>query len=198
MRALWSEPWPWYVAGPLIGLVVPLLLIVGGKLFGISSNLRHLCAALPVPASVKPSFLRYDWRRTGGWNLVFALGMIAGGWLSSQLLGTPDVGTHISEATRTDLAALGLTSFTGYAPADLFAWSALTSPVGFVLVVVGGFLVGFGARWAGGCTSGHAISGLAALQVPSLVAVIGFFVGGLLVTHLVYPVLLPALLAGAR
>lgn len=198
MRSPWTEPWPWYVAGPLIGLVVPLLLIVGGKLFGISSNLRHLCAALPVPASAKPAFLRYNWRRTGSWNLVFALGMIAGGWLSTWLLGTPDAGAHISEATRADLGALGVTSFAGFAPADVFTWSALMSPAGLLLIVVGGFLVGFGARWAGGCTSGHAISGLSALQVPSLVAVIGFFAGGLLMTHLVYPVLLPAVLAGAR
>ena len=58
------------------------------------------------------------------------------------------------------------------------------------MVLGGGFLVGFGARWAGGCTSGHAISGLADLQVPSLVAVVGFFVGGLAVTHLVLPLLL--------
>lgn len=198
MRELLSGTWPWYVAGPLIGLLVPLLLVVGGKLFGISSNLRHLCAALPLPASAKPAFLRYDWRRTGGWNLVFAVGMIAGGWLATSVLGTPDVGAQVSEATRADLGALGVTSFSGYAPADLFSWTTLGSPVGLVMVVVGGFLVGFGARWAGGCTSGHAISGLAALQLPSLVAVIGFFAGGLLVTHLVYPVLLPALLGGAR
>lgn len=197
MRALLSNPWPWYVAGPLIGLIVPVLLVVGGKVFGISSNLRHLCAMLPVPETAKPSFLRYDWRRNGSWNLVFALGMVAGGWLASSTLGVPDVAAHISDATRADLQALGLTSMSGYAPAELFSWRAMLSPVGLVMVVLGGFLVGFGTRWAGGCTSGHAISGLAALQVPSLVAVIGFFAGGLLVTHLVYPVLLPALLGGA-
>ncbi len=196
MRTLLSGPWPWYVAGPLIGLIVPLLLVVGGKLFGISSNLRHLCAAVPLPDAAKPAFLRYNWRRNGAWNLVFALGIVVGGWLASATLGVPDVGAHISEATRADLGALGITSLSGYAPADLFSWSSLSSPVGLVIVVVGGFLVGFGARWAGGCTSGHAISGLASLQVPSLVAVIGFFAGGLLVTHVLYPVLLPRLLGG--
>lgn len=193
MRSLLTDVWPWYVAGPLIGLIVPLLLVVGGKVFGISSNLRHLCAAVPFPDAAKPAFLRYDWRRTGGWNLLFALGIVVGGWLATATLGVPDVGAHISEATRADLGALGITSLTGFAPADLFSWQRLGSPVGLVMVVVGGFLVGFGARWAGGCTSGHAISGLAALQLPSLVAVIGFFAGGLLVTHVVYPLLLPAL-----
>ncbi len=194
MRTLLSGVWPWYVAGPLIGLIVPLLLVVGGKVFGISSNLRHLCAALPLPDAAKPAFLRYNWRRTGAWNLVFALGIVVGGWLATATLGVPDVGSHLSEATRADLGALGLTSLSGYAPAELFSWHALGAPAGLVMVVLGGFLVGFGARWAGGCTSGHAISGLAALQLPSLVAVIGFFAGGLLITHLVYPVLLPALL----
>ena len=196
MRALLSGPWPWYVAGPLIGLIVPLLLIVGGKTFGISSNLRHLCAAVPLPRTWRPSLLQYDWRRTGLWNLVFALGMVAGGWFAASTLGVPDAGAHISEATRADLAALGVTTLSGFAPAQLFAWSALGRPVGLVVIVLGGFLVGFGARWAGGCTSGHAISGLAALQVPSLLAVVGFFAGGLFVTHLVYPVLLPLVLGG--
>jgi uncharacterized membrane protein YedE/YeeE len=192
-----SGPWPWYVAGPLIGLIVPFLLIVGGKTFGISSNLRHLCAALPVPEGARPALLRYNWRRVGAWNLVFALGIAAGGALTAVTFGVPEAGAHISEATRADLGALGLTTLDGFAPAALFSWRALGAPVGLVLVVLGGFLVGFGARWAGGCTSGHAISGIAALQVPSLLAVVGFFAGGLLVTHLVYPVLLPRLLGGA-
>ena len=185
---------PWYVAGPLIGLVVPLLLIVGGKVFGISSNLRHLCAAVPLPSSLKPGFLRYDWARTGRWNLVFALGILLGGVLASVLFGEPNAGAQISEATRSDLAALGLRDFSGLAPSQLFSMKSLVSPIGLVFVVAGGFLVGFGARYAGGCTSGHAISGLAALQMPSLVAVVGFFAGGLLVTHVLYPILLPVIL----
>lgn len=185
---------PWYVAGPLIGLVVPLLLIVGGKVFGLSSNLRHLCAAVPLPSSLKPGFLRYDWARTGRWNLVFALGILLGGVLASVVFGEPNAGAQISEATQSDLAALGLRDFSGLAPSQLFSMKSLVSPVGAVFVVLGGFFVGFGARYAGGCTSGHAISGLAALQMPSLVAVVGFFAGGLLVTHLLYPILLPVIL----
>jgi uncharacterized protein len=185
-----SAPWPWYVAGPLIGLVVPLLLVLGGKVFGISANLRHMCAAVPAPARIKPGFLRYDWRRVGAWNLVFVLGIGLGGLLSVLLFGEPDAGGAISAATQSDLAALGITDLSGLVPADLISWGALGSAAGIIAVIVGGFLVGFGARYAGGCTSGHAISGLADLQLPSLVAVIGFFAGGLLVTHLLLPILL--------
>jgi uncharacterized protein len=185
-----SAPWPWYVAGPLIGLVVPVLLLVGGKVFGISANLRHMCAATPAPERLKPSFLRYDWKKAGAWNLFFIGGVALGGFLAVALLGMPDAGQSISEATRTDLAALGVRDFSGLVPGDLFSWSALLSPVGFLVIVLGGFLVGFGARYAGGCTSGHAISGLADLQLPSLVAVLGFFAGGLLVTFGILPLVL--------
>lgn len=185
-----AGPWPWYVAGPLIGLVVPVLLVFGGKVFGISANLRHLCAATPVPARVKPAFLRYDWRHAGLWNLVFVVGIGLGGFLSLALFGLPDTGASIAEATRADLAALGLRDLSGLVPSELFSWEVLTSLPGLLTIVGGGFLVGFGARYAGGCTSGHAISGLADLQLPSLVAVVGFFAGGLLATYLLLPLLL--------
>lgn len=182
-----AEAWPWYVAGPLIGLIVPLLLLLGGKQFGISSNFRHLCAAI-YPG--RNEFLRYDWKSSGLWNLVFAAGVMIGAYIATHVLGDPEAMIGISEATRADLAALGVQRFEGMVPADIFAWDAVLSLPGLIFVVLGGFLVGFGARYAGGCTSGHAISGLSALEFPSLVAVIGFFVGGLIVTHLLLPVIL--------
>lgn len=185
-----QDPWPWYVAGPLIGLLVPTLLIFGGKAFGLSANLRHACAALPVPERAKPGFLRYDWRSTGLWNLVFALGIAVGGFLGLRVFSDPSDPLALSAETVESLRGLGITEFTGVVPEQLISWSALASPVGLLMVVGGGFLVGFGARWAGGCTSGHAISGLADLQRPSLVAVVGFFLGGLAVTHLLLPALL--------
>ena len=183
-----QDPWPWYVAGPLIGLVVPALLLFGGKAFGLSANLRHACAALPAPS--KPGFLRYDWRSAGLWNLVFAVGIAVGGFVGVRLLSDPAAPLAISPETVAALAGLGVTDLTGFVPGQLVSWSALATPAGALVVLGGGFLVGFGARWAGGCTSGHAISGLADLQVPSLVAVAGFFAGGLLVTHVVLPLLL--------
>lgn len=184
------SPLPWYVAGPLIGLVVPLLLLIGGRWFGISSNFRHLCAALPVPDRVRPSFFRYGWRTTGGWNLAFALGIAVGGFIGMHGLSDPSAPIALAPGTVEALAALGVRDLTGLVPADLVSWRALATPAGALLVVGGGFLVGFGARWAGGCTSGHAISGLAGFQIPSLVAVLGFFGGGLFVTHVVLPLLL--------
>lgn len=181
-----KQPWPWYVAGPLLGLIVPILLMIGGKVFGVSSNFRHTCAAC-LPGKIE--FFHYDWKKTGIWNLVFLAGTIGGGFLGGWLLNNPEP-IDLSRQTIDDLQSLGITNFTGFMPEELFHWSQLTTLPGVVVMVVGGFLVGFGARYAGGCTSGHAISGLANLQVASLLAVIGFFIGGLLVTHLIYPLLL--------
>ncbi len=183
-------PWPWYLAGPLIGLIVPALLLFGGKAFGLSANLRHGCAALPVPERARPAFFRYDWRAAGTWNLVFALGIAGGGFVGIVLLSDPSAPLALSAPTVTALADLGVTDLAGFVPAQLVSWAALATPAGAVMVLGGGFLVGFGARWAGGCTSGHAISGLADFQLPSLVAVVGFFGGGLLVTHVLLPLLL--------
>ena len=185
MSDLLTAPWPWYVTGPLLGLVVPGLLVVGNRSFGVSSNLRHLCA---IVAPIKPPFLRYDWRQVGGWNLAFLCGALLAGGLIGWLIPSPTIA--ISDQTVRDLAALGVRDVSGYVPASLFSWSALATARGLALIVGGGFLVGFGTAYAGGCTSGHGITGLAALQLPSLVAVLGFFAGGLAGTHVVLPLLL--------
>ncbi len=187
MQILLREPWPWYVAGPLIGLLVPTLLLIGGKQFGISSNLRHICSAV-LPK--KPDFLHYDWRAVGSWNLVFAVGIFSGGFLASQWLGG-GTSVQVADATEQALAGIGfdMTSV-GLVPSELFSLGSLVTVPGFVAVVIGGFLVGFGARYAGGCTSGHAISGLSDLQPTSLLAVVGFFAGGLFATHVILPLLM--------
>lgn len=186
MIDLLARPWPWYVAGPLIGLFVPALLLLGGRQFGVSSNLRHLCAAC-LPRRV--DYFDYDWKRSGLWNLTFILGVVVGGFIAAHWLAGQGPAA-ISEATRGDLAALGVRDFSGLVPADLFSWSTLSGGAGLIAVVVGGFLVGFGTRYAGGCTSGHAITGLADLQLPSLIAVVGFFAGGLITTYLILPLIL--------
>jgi hypothetical protein len=159
-------PWPWWVGGAAIGLVVPLLLLLANRHFGVSSTLRHLCAAC---APAKPAYLRYDWRKES-WSLCFAAGLVAGGWIAQHGL------------TREVREVM---------PLDSFSFEALGTPRGFLSMVVGGFLVGFGSRWANGCTSGHAIMGLSLRRPASLVAVIGFFAGGLFVTWLVLPAVLP-------
>jgi len=188
MTAWLYREWPWYVAGPLIGLFVPTLLIAGNKVFGISGNLSHLCAAI---APGKLEFFRYDWRKAGLWNLVFLAGVLIGGFLAFH--GGPAQDIAISAETRTALVRLGIHDFSGVAPRELFTWHALLTFRGFVSVVVGGFLVGFGTAYAGGCTSGHAISGLANFQLPSLIAVFGFFAGGLAATYFILPFVLGGL-----
>jgi uncharacterized membrane protein YedE/YeeE len=177
-----SQPWPWYVAGPLIGLIVPALLLVGGKTFGVSENLRHICAAV-LPTT---DFVRYDWREQGAWNLTLIVGAAIGGFVASAFVANPDP-IGISAATVREMAALGITDVDGMVPESIFSWSALPTVQGIVLIVIGGFLIGFGSKYGGGCTSGHAIMGLADLQLPSLIAVVGFFVGGLVMTHVLFP-----------
>ncbi len=179
------QPWPWYVAGPLIGLIVPILLLIGNKQFGVSSNLRHACAAC-IPGKV--NFFQYDWKKAGGWNLIFIGGTVLGGFIGGWLLSDPHP-VNLSHQAVADLKTLGITHFTGMMPQNLFSWENLASIQGITVMVIGGFLVGFGARYAGGCTSGHAISGLADLQWASLLAVMGFFAGGLITTYLLYPLL---------
>jgi uncharacterized protein len=179
-------PWPWYVAGPLFGLMVPILLYVGNRSFGVSSNFRHACAAI-IP--VRPELLRYDWKSVGGWHLTFAVGVLIGGFIAGNVIGHPET-IAIADATQADLQALGISDLTGFMPAEIFALDALLTFPGFLFLVVGGFLVGFGTAYAAGCTSGHGITGLASFQLPSLIATVGFFVGGLLGTHLLLPLVL--------
>jgi len=180
--ALLLRPWPWYLAGPLIGLFVPALLLLDNKQLGVSSNLRHLCAAL---APRKVSFFRYEWKEAGLWNLVFLAGVVLGGFIGGNLLAAPAVA--IATGTHADLAALGIHDFSGLAPRELFSWSSVLTLRGLVLLVAGGFCVGFGTAYAGGCTSGHGIAGLANLERPSMIAVLGFFAGGLLATFVLLP-----------
>ena len=185
--ALLMDPWPWYVTGPLIGLVVPILFVVANKQFGLSSNLMHICAII---ARGKSDLLNYEWKRIGLWNLTSALGLVLGGFVAVFLLSQPEQVVGISESTRSDLIALGITDFVGLVPREIFSFESLATGRGLIMIVGGGFLVGFGSRYAGGCTSGHGITGLSNLQIPSLVAVLGFFVGGFISTFLLLPLAL--------
>jgi len=180
-----KQPWPWYVAGPLIGLTVPLLLILGNKTFGVSSTLRHICAAC-IPANIP--FFKYDWKKEI-WNFFFVAGILIGGVLTAQFLSNADP-VAINPKLTTELAGYGITNSGGLVPADLFNWPALLSAKGIILIVAGGFLVGFGTRYAGGCTSGHAIMGISNLQVPSIIATCSFMAGGFIVANLVLPLIL--------
>jgi uncharacterized protein len=180
-----SKPWPWYVAGPLIGLIVPALLILGNKSFGISSSLRHACAAC-LPSNI--SFFQYDWKKEI-WNIFFVLGILFGGIVAISFLSNPhDV--IINSQLVGELQTYGITDLKGQMPSQIFSIESLLSFRGFIFIILGGFLVGFGARYAGGCTSGHAIMGLSTLQWPSLVATCCFMVGGILMANFGLPILL--------
>lgn len=179
------EPWPWYVAGPLIGLTVPALLLIGNKSFGISSSLRHICAAC-LPARIP--FFHYDWKKEA-WNLFFVAGVFLGGVFSSAALSNP-AAVEINPALAAELNGYGINDYSGLVPVQVFSWENLLSLQGFIMMIAGGFLVGFGTRWAGGCTSGHAIMGLSSLQWPSLVATCCFMAGGFLMANLILPFIL--------
>lgn len=180
-----SQPWPWYVAGPVIALTLFSLLYFGRE-FGVSSNLRTLCT---IGGGGKFSdFFKIDWKNQL-WNLIFVLGSTVGGFIAAYwLTGSEGNLAHISNATVQDLQALGIDIKQGEVPMvpEFLNWTSLKS---WILLLSGGFLVGFGTRYAGGCTSGHAISGLANLQLPSLIAVIGFFIGGLFMTFVLFPLI---------
>ncbi|MCB0278926.1 MAG: YeeE/YedE family protein [Calditrichaeota bacterium] len=180
-----SQTWPWYVSGPLIGFTVPLLLLTGNKQLGVSSSLRHICAAC-LPANI--NYLKYDWKKQS-WNLLFVAGLFVGGIIGNLLLNNHQP-AQITQHTHTVLESYGIHNFYGLLPADLINSDSLFGFVGFSLTVIGGFLVGFGTRYANGCTSGHAIMGIANLQFASVIAAIGFFVGGMLMTHFIFPYLL--------
>lgn len=180
-----KQPWPWYVAGPLIGLIVPALLIIGNKSFGISSSLRHICASC-VPAGIP--FFKYDWKKEI-WNLFFVAGILLGGIAAANFFSDP-AQMDVHPELAAELSSYGITDFSNLVPVDLMNWPSLLSVRGFFTMVVGGFLVGFGTRYAGGCTSGHAIMGLSTFQLPSLIATISFMTGGILVANYVLPIIL--------
>jgi uncharacterized membrane protein YedE/YeeE len=184
MLELIKQPWHWAIAGTFIGLTVPILLFLGNKKFGISSSLRHVCA-MCVPAGIP--FFTYDWKKEL-WNLFFVMGVLIGGFLAAQFLQNPEA-VVIADHTKSVLAGYGITDHTHLLPVQIFDWAHLFTIKGLFFFVIGGFLVGFGTRYAGGCTSGHAIMGLSNLQLPSLVATIAFMIGGFISANFILPII---------
>lgn len=185
MIELLSRPWPWYISGPLLGLMVPLLLLSSNKHFGVSSSFRHVCAA--AFPKLRISYLRYNWKDES-WSLVMMLGVIAGAAVAVLVLGGNRM-PAISAGARDMFRAWGLSDFSTLQPAEVFAVSRFADPRNLIMLLGGGFLVGFGTRYGGGCTSGHAVMGMSLLSLGSLVATVSFFLGGLIVSNLVVPAL---------
>jgi uncharacterized protein len=180
-----TQPWPWWLGGTLIGLMVPVLLLAGNKSFGISSSLRHLCA---IGDNGKTPYFRYDWKKEA-WNLVLVGGVVLGGYLSYYYLQN-DQPMDLNPKFVEELGRYNIAVGSQLLPSELYSWHALLSVKGLFLSVFGGFLVGFGTRYAGGCTSGHAIMGLSNLQWPSLVATVSFFAGGIVMANFILPYIL--------
>lgn len=180
-----QQPWPWYIGGPIIGLMVPVLLLIGNKSLGISSSLRHICA-ICLPAKIP--FFQYDWKKEA-WNLFFVAGVLIGGYIAATVLASP-LPVQVNEKLLIELQQYGITNHNSLVPVDIFNWPGVFTLKGFLLMVVGGFLVGFGTRYAGGCTSGHSIMGLSNLQFSSLVATCSFMAGGFIMANLIMPIIL--------
>lgn len=180
-----SQPWPWYVAGPLIGLIVLLLQWIDNKPLAASSSYRHVCAAT-LPSKIP--FLKYNWKAES-WNLFFAAGILLGGLLATIILSHPS-GIAITNNTIQQLQSIGLKNTTGYAPDQLFSFAALQTIPGITIIVFGGFLIGFGSRYAGGCVSGHSMTGISDLQWTSMLATAFIFVGGIFTSYILLPLIL--------
>jgi uncharacterized membrane protein YedE/YeeE len=180
-----SQTWSWYVSGFLIGMIM-LCLIYFGKAFGMSSNLRSMCSMAGAGKYV--DFFNFDWKAQR-WNLVVIAGAMLGGFVAVHYMAA-STNVAINPKTIAQLAQLGIEAPDGkMLPDALFGSQILESPKSIFILLIGGVLIGFGSRYAGGCTSGHAISGLSNLQLPSLKAVIGFFIGGLIMAHLIFPLI---------
>jgi len=178
------QPWPWWISGPLIGLMVPVLLILGNRVFGLSSSLRHICAAC-FPADI--SFFKYNWKKEV-WNLFFAGGILIGAFVAWNFLSDHNIA--INGRLDNELRYFGIVNHNQVVPSEIVNWKSLFTLRGVIIIVFGGFLVGFGTRYGDGCTSGHAISGLSNLQWPSLVATCSFMAGGLAVSNFIVPLML--------
>jgi len=179
------QTWPWYISGFLIGMIM-LTLIYFGKQFGMSSNLETLCSMSGLGKKV--AYFNFDWK-TNKWNLIVVLGAMLGGFVAVNYM-SESTNVSINPKTIEQLATIGFDAPNGkLAPDTLFGNQIFESPKSILILLLGGILIGFGTRYAGGCTSGHAISGLSNLQLPSLKAVIGFFIGGLIMAHFILPLI---------
>jgi uncharacterized membrane protein YedE/YeeE len=144
--------------------------------------LRHACAAC-LPANIK--FFKYDWKKEV-WNFFFVGGILIGAFLATEFLSNPDP-IQVNPKLVAELKDYGITDYSKMIPSEVFSLDSLFSIRGFIILIGGGFLVGFGSRYAGGCTSGHSIMGLSDLQKPSLIATISFMLGGFLMANLLLP-----------
>ncbi|MCI2229294.1 YeeE/YedE family protein [Polaribacter sp. MSW13] len=180
-----TQPWPWYVGGPLIAFTL-FLMFYFGKSFGVSTSLETFCSI--GGAGKFSDYFKINLKEKH-WLLFFVIGILIGGFISSEFLMQSHA-IDLNPATVKDLAELGFADAgSSYLPPEIYSTENMFTVKGFLILISAGVLIGFGTRYAGGCTSGHSITGLSSLQLPSLIATIGFFIGGLIMTWFIYPIL---------
>lgn len=172
------EPWPWWIGGPLIGLFVISLILIEGKQLGISSSYQYVCAKI---SPWKLDYFKDPVKMA--WQFWFVIGLMLGGFLLHLMI--PPYQIEIAETSVKTLGSIGISEQVGFAPAELYEFTFKS----IVILIAGGITIGFGARYANGCTAGHAIMGCAQLSPASIVSTICFFVGGLFATYFIVPYL---------
>lgn len=178
LKEILEQPWPWYVSGPLLGMIVPILLVLSNKQFGVSSSFQHFCAAAGLRVK---DYFSYDWRKQGGWQLLFVLGLLlAGLGLLFLIQVKPSV---LSIQILSAFKEKGI-AVSGFFPVQFFSGGRVW------VLILGGLLIGFGSRYAGGCTGGHAIMGVSLFAKSSILSLIGFFIGGIIGTYLLLEIIL--------
>lgn len=154
---------PWYIAGPLIGLIVPALLILRGKQFGMSSSFSYIIG------QISPKNKYFKSAKSSNWQFHFGLGILASGILSLYYISPEDLIIQ-------DLAVHG-----AYLTKSVYETDNLW------IFLVSGIIVGFGARYANGCTAGNCIMGVSQFSVSSIIATVAFFISGVITAQFINP-----------
>lgn len=171
MAWLQMEQWSPYIVGIGIGILSWITFLLSNQALACSTAFARTAGMIERffrgnQVNEKPYYKKFPPRIDWGWMLV--IGIVIGAFLSAQLSG-----------------AFQLRWIPGLWQ-DAFGTQAVPR---VVVAFIGGIFMGVGSRWAGGCTSGHGISGTLQLTVSSWIAAICFFIGGILTAMLIYKVI---------
>lgn len=151
-----AEPWPWWMGGLVIGALVPLLYYFLNTALGVSTGFGNF-AKLLFPKTTLSWLNSKSFSSVVNHRFYMMMGMLIGAFSAGRVMGLPVVTIEMGVFSET------------------LQWPIWGNVLWFLM---GGFLLGLGARIAGGCTSGHSIHGLANFQLSSLVATICFLIFG--------------------
>jgi len=171
MNWLTETHWSPYIVGIGIGILSWLTFLISKKPIGCSTAFARTSGMIEKlfrGKKVEQKLYYKEVEPVVDWEWMLVLGVVIGALISALLSG--------------DFRWQWVPS----------RWAATFGTAVFPRVIVaitGGICLGFGARWAGGCTSGHGISGTLQLAVSSWVAAISFFIGGIITALLLYNVI---------